>query len=94
MVALGAGVFVFLSGCAVILLAPALARGWRAAAELGESDDVVHYGQFLRPLDESPIEPLAPSGTEHGFVYENHDAGATPRPCRRATTGRRGLERG
>ena len=90
----GAGIFVFLSGCAIILLAPALARGWRAAAELDESDDVVHYGQFLRPLDESRHRAVGGQRDRStGFVYENRDAGATPRPCRPATNGRRGLER-
>ena len=60
----GAAIVVFLIGCAIILLAPTIARAWRADSELDESDDVVHYGEFLHPLDEIRPESLAANETE------------------------------
>ena len=65
MLALGAAIFVFLVGCAAILAATALTRGWRmaAASQDDEFDDYsaespTHGGFF----DDGALDPIATKG--------------------------------
>jgi len=62
MLALGAAIFVFLSGCATILIASALSRGWRvaAASEQADFDDPGESSPGF--FDDGALEPFTTNG--------------------------------
>ncbi len=57
-IALGAAVFIFLAGCAAILLVSGLARSWRAASE--REQDELHAEAVATSLTSLPSQPQFP----------------------------------
>ena len=78
--ALAAFIFLFTAGCAALLGACALVRGWRAAAADEQTDEAVFTGLFderLEPFDGEFVPPNAATGNGHANGNGN---GAAPEP--------------
>lgn len=84
LVALGAAVFVFLLGCAAILIAPAIARTWRAVSDQdAQSDDERDRpdsagSRDRRRMPWSPLESAAGPGPRPSPEREQRRAAAPP----------------
>jgi hypothetical protein len=73
-VALGAAIFVFLAGCAAILLGSALARGWRQA-EASEHTDVDEFSGDDFSAEDYNLD-LPPLSLALDLPERDHEAGA------------------
>jgi hypothetical protein len=80
LVGLGAAVFVFLCGCALILVAPAVARAWRAASEEDVSTGVEREGaDLVAPAVARARRAASEEDATTGIEREGADSTAWPR---------------